>query len=194
MNKVTLWQLNLPEGDDKGADAPFECYEATHHGGVTDLKVLTPLLYFIEAAALALLPCFELEPALTLRSLDYQAVEANNQVYVLTTSTKGSYSLYQVPQDLFTGGMHTQPSPSFSFARSFFSHHHFLSQRSLTSSPADVDEGQVAVRIAPWLLLLLHAAFLVSLHHSPSRGSCSLPTFTRRPPLPLITRPSCKRW
>jgi hypothetical protein len=69
VNKVTLWQLNLPEGDDKGADAPFECYESTHHGGVTDLK----------------------------------AVEANNQVYVLTTSTKGSYSLYQVPQDLFTG-------------------------------------------------------------------------------------------
>jgi nuclear pore complex protein Nup43 len=69
VNKVTLWQLNLPEGDDNGADAPFECYESTHHGGVTDLK----------------------------------AVEANNQVYVLTTSTKGSYSLYQVPQDLFTG-------------------------------------------------------------------------------------------
>jgi hypothetical protein len=57
--------------------------------------------------------CSELEPGTHFaRSLVCQAVEANNQVYVLTTSTKGSYSLYQVPQDLFTGGMHTQPSPS----------------------------------------------------------------------------------
>lgn len=40
MNKVTLWQLNLPEGDDKGPDAPFECFEGTQHGGVTDMKVL----------------------------------------------------------------------------------------------------------------------------------------------------------
>jgi len=38
------------------------------------------------------------------RGVCVQAVETGSQVYVLTTSTKGSYSLYKVPQDLFNGG------------------------------------------------------------------------------------------
>jgi hypothetical protein len=151
VNKVTLWQLNLPEGDnDKGAEAPFECFEAAHHGGVTDLKV--PGLSVSRRLGVHQRGRSCGGEGISPRSRALvQAVEANNQVYVLTTSTKGSYSVYQVPQDLFSGGMthSTATAQLISFIGTVASHSTLL----LFCLCTDVDEGRVMVCIACSALL-----------------------------------------